>query len=145
MNDLKPYNTDFNLPQTVNFWAEAQRKGYKDLMFYFIKLKYRNNKQPKLSKQELNPFNDTKLNKEFFEQQRAEEKVRGYNRNYDRTGGFIKTSDLNKIGKQIKVPYHTLRTKLRRLVAHGFLIKTHTGYTMISMSKAAEIIGVEVG
>ena len=119
-----------------NLWIEAQKKDYFNQMFYFQKLKFRNNYNP-LSRIERNPFNDTKANKEFLEQYKI-------NIHADLSYGFIRKSELKQIAKQIKVPYNTLRSIMPRLETSKLIIKTFTGWNMISMEKAAKLLGIEL-
>jgi len=126
---------------SVEFWRKANEMNMFNLMFYFSKLKYRDNYNP-LTKQEKNPFNDTKLNKEYFAQLKAENKLR--NTHCDRTGGFIHKSKLKLVAKKIKVPFNTLRGLLPKLEKAGLIIPKGKGWRMISMTDAAKMIGVEL-
>lgn len=123
------------------FWYKSQKAGMFNLMFYFTRLKFRDNYQ-KPDKTEGNPFNDTKLNKEYFAKLKTENKLK--NNHCDLTYGFIRRADLKKIAKRIRVPYNTLRTIIPKLESSGFIIRTHTGWRMISMNKAAALIGINL-
>lgn len=109
-------------------------EGMRTHFFYFTLLKYRDNKLV-LSREDKNPFNDSKLNKEYLSK---------INKHADLTGGFIKKSELKEIAKKISVPYNTLHKWIPKMVSKGLLIVCHTGWKMISMKKAALIVGINI-
>lgn len=115
------------------FWSEVNRKGLFSLMFIFTKLKFRNNYNPINTK--CNPFNDTKLNKEYFKKLRSETNIFA-----DLTGGFIKRSQLPMIARKIGYKENTIRIAIGKLTKLGLLKKTHTGWIIVSMSKASLIV-----
>ena len=116
------------------FWTRVNETKQFALYFAFCKIKFRNNKR-KLSKQEKNPFNDSKLNKEYLSH---------INKRADLTGGFIPLAELKQIAKQVGYTQKTLSVKLRELCRAGLIIKKHTGYVMISMIKAAAMLDVNL-
>jgi hypothetical protein len=126
-----------NLEASEHFWIEAQRQKKFSLMFYFVLLKYRDNFRKEIcSREDMNPFNDTKKNKEYFAS------LPKKNTHIDNTCGFIRKSQLKQIAKRLHTPYHTLRTQMPKLEQGGFLIKKETGWYMISMSRASAKLGV---
>ena len=137
---LKPV-TQNSYEASQQFWTASTKAGLFTSMFYFVKLKFRNNYQ-KLSKFEKNPFNDNKANKEYFAKLRADHKLKS--NHCDKTGGFIHRDKLNEIAKQIHVPFNTLKTHIRKLESAGLIVRQSKGWKMISMSKAAIIVGVEL-
>ena len=122
--------------KSTEFWIAAEKAGLLSVMHVFTKLKFRDNIH-KPSKQDLDPFHDTKLNKAHF-------KEHPYSKHHDSTGAFIKRSELKKIAKEIKIPYNTLRGKLPRMEAIGLITRTETGWYLISMLRAAELIGANL-
>lgn len=120
--------------QSRKFWRFATQLGLRNYFYYFMLLKFRDNFR-KLSKAEKNIHNDRKANEEYLST---------INIHADNTGGFISKYKLKITAKQINVPYHTLRKWIPKLVKKGLLIETYTGYKMISMTKAAAMVGIKL-
>lgn len=60
----------------------------------------------------------------------------------DTTGGFINKKQLDKIGQCLEIKQ--IRVHISRLKKKGLIIPTHNGYTMVSMTKAAKELGVDL-
>lgn len=120
------------------FWTRVNEVGKLSIYFFFVKLKFRNNSRIPKDKQGRNPFNDTKLNKEYFDN------LKSININADLTGGFVKETDLYDIAKQIGYSYSTTKSYLNKLVKENLATRTHTGWLLTSMKKAAENLGVDL-
>ncbi len=119
------------------YWSEANRQGKLTLYYIFCKLKYRNNYNPINTR--LNPFNDTELNKEYFNKLKKEINIHA-----DLTGGFIKRSQLGIVAKQIGYSENTLRINLGKLKSLGLVKKTFTGWLLVSTKKSASLLGIEL-
>ena len=137
ITEIKQFTNSYEASEY--FWATAQKLGIFALMQIFVNLKFRNNYNPYDFKDKTlsNPFNNTKLNKEFFS--KIKKMIHS-----DKTGGFIKRSELQLISKKIGYSENTVRINLGKLTHLGFVRKTKSGWVMKSITKVAELIGIEL-